>query len=106
MKENKTLSFIIIIINVIGIVGLIYFAIPYLTHDTTIVNPAAMLPGEAWDWAGMALTFGFIPLLAANVLNFLFVRVKQKYVRFLFFIPSAICFMIVLSYWNLVMALG
>lgn len=71
-----------------------------------MMNPAAMLSGEAWDWAGMALTFGFIPLLAANILNFLFVRVRQKCVRFLFFIPSTICFMIVLSYWNLVMALG
>lgn len=71
-----------------------------------MMNPTAMLSGEAWDWAGMALTFGFIPLLAANILNFLFVRVRQKCVRFLFFIPSTICFMIVLSYWNLVMALG
>ncbi len=77
MKENKTRS-LFIIINVIGVIGLVYFAIPYLTHDTTIVNPIAMLPGEAWDWAGMALTFGWIPLLIMNSLGFLFVRVKEK----------------------------
>ena len=73
MRENKTLSLLIIILNVIGAVCLIYFAIPYLIHDTTVANPNAMLPAEAWDSAGMALTFGFIPLLAVNVFIFLLV---------------------------------
>ena len=100
MRERKTLSLLIIVINVIGVICLIYFAIPYLTHNTTIANPDAMLPAEAWDSAGMTLTFGFIPLLVANVLNFIFVKVKQKFVRFLFFIPSVICFIIVISYWT------
>lgn len=99
MRERKTLPLLIITINVIGIICLIYFAIPYLTHDTAIANPDAMLPAEAWDKAGMTLTLGFIPLLAANVLGFLFVKVKQKYVRFLFFIPSVICLVIVMNYW-------
>ena len=100
MRERKTLSLLIIVINVIGVICLIYFAIPYITHNTTIGNPDAMLPAEAWDSAGMTLTFGFIPLLVANVLNFIFVKVKQKFVRFLFFIPSVICFIIVISYWT------
>ena len=99
MRESKALSLLIIIINVIGIICLIYYAIPYLIHDTTIVYPDAMLPSEAWNRAGMILTFGFIPLFVANVLNFLFVRIKQELVRFLFFIPSAVCFVIVVSYW-------
>ena len=60
----------------IGIMCLIYFAIPYLTHNVTITNPDAMLPAEAWDNAGMALTVGFIPLLIANMLCFVFVKAK------------------------------
>lgn len=99
MRERKRLSLLIIIINIIGVICLIYFAIPYLTHNTTIANPNAMLPAEAWDRAGMTLTFGFIPLLAVNILNFIFVKVKQKFIRFLFFVPSVICLIIVVNYW-------
>ncbi|MCM1049925.1 MAG: hypothetical protein NC433_16035 [Clostridiales bacterium] len=99
MKANKTLQILIIAINIIGIICLIYFAIPYLTHDTTIAYPDAMLPAEAWDKAGMTLTFGFIPLLIANVFNFLVVKMKQKFAGFLFFIPSLVCLIIVISYW-------
>ncbi len=99
MREKKALPLLIIIINVIGVICLIYFAILYLTHDATIAHPNAMLPAEAWDSAGMTLTFGFIPLLVANVLDFIFVKTKQKFARFLFFIPSVICLIIVISYW-------
>ena len=104
MRESKTMSLLIIIINVIGVICLIYYAVPCLIHDTTIVYPNAMLPAEAWDRAGMILTFGFIPLLVANVLNFLFVRIKQKLIRFLLFIPSAVCFVLVVSYWTTALA--
>ena len=105
MRENKTLSILTIIINVIGIACLIYFAVPYLIHDTAIAYPDAMLPVEGWDRAGMILTFGFIPLFVANVLCFLFVKIKQKYIKLLFFIPSVICFIIVINYWTTSFAL-
>lgn len=100
MGERRMLPLLIIIINVIGVICLAYFAVPYLTHSTVITNPGAMLPAEAWDRAGMILTFGFVPLLAANVLNLIFVKVKQKATKFLFFIPSVVCFIIVISYWT------
>lgn len=98
-QKRNFLSILIIALNVIGIMCLIYFAIPYLTHNVTITNPDAMLPAEAWDNAGMALTVGFIPLLIANMLCFVFVKAKQRSVRFLYFIPSVVCLLIVLSYW-------
>ena len=104
MRESKTMSLLIIIINVIGVICLIYYAVPCLIHDTTIVFPNAMLPAEAWDRAGMILTFGFIPLLVANVLNFLFVRINQRLIRFLLFIPSAVCFVLVVNYWTTALA--
>ena len=104
MGGRKTLVSLIFAINIIGVICLIYFGIPYITHDTTIAHPDAMLPAEAWDGAGMTLTFGSIPLLVANVLMFLFVKTKQRFVRFLFFTPSVICFIIVISYWGTALA--
>lgn len=101
MKSNKPLSIIIVIINIIGLVCLIYYAIPYLTHNTTVYYPDAMLPAEAWDNAGMTLTVGFMPLLVANILAFIFVakgNIKMP-LRILYFIPSLICICLVLSYW-------
>ena len=100
MKSNKWLSIIILIINMIGFVCLIYYAIPYLTHNTTVYHPDAMLPMQAWDSAGMTLTFGFIPLLIANIFAFMYVakeRIKLPW-RLLYFIPSLICICLVISY--------
>ena len=100
MKSNKTLSIIILIINMIGVACLIYFAIPYLTHNTTVYHPDALLPAEAWDSAGMTLTVGFIPLLIANILAFIYVakeRIKLP-LRLLYFLPSLICICLIINY--------
>ncbi len=99
MRERKIVSLLIIVINVIGVICLIYFAIPYLTHSVKIPYPNAMLPARAWDRAGMILTFGFIPLLIANSLGFVFIKTKLKFIKFLFLIPGMTCFIIVVSYW-------
>jgi len=99
MIKRKALEILLIVFNIIGIVLLVHFAIPYITYNTTIVEPNAMIPFEAWDRAGMILSLGFIPLLAINILSFIFIKVKEKYCGFIFFIPSIICFIIVLSYW-------
>ena len=105
MKQTKNiLSGLVISLNIVGVVCLIYFAIPYVTYNVKITNPDAMLPMEAWDRAGMVLTFGFIPLLIANILCFIVVKTKQKFVPFLYFIPSVVCLTIALSYW--IQALG
>ena len=98
MKSNKTLSIVILIANVIGIFCLIYFAVPYLTHNTTIYNPDAMLPTEAWDSAGMTLTIGFIPLSIANTFAFIYLKKIKMPFRLLSFIPSLICICLVVSY--------
>ena len=99
MTKRKVLEILLIVLNIIGIVLLVHLAIPYITYNTTILNPNAMIPFEAWDSAGMLLTLGFIPLLAINIFSFIFIKFKEKYCGFLFFIPSIICFIIVLSYW-------
>ena len=101
MKSNKWVSIIILMINIIGLLCLIYYAIPYLTHNTTVYHPDAMLPAEAWDSAGMTLTVGFIPMLIANILAFIYVAKESIKIplRLLYFIPSLICVCLVISYW-------
>lgn len=91
---------IILIINIIGVVYLVYFTIPYLTHNTTVYHPDAMLPMEAWDSAGVTLTVGFIPLLTANILAFIYVAKEsiKMPLRLLYFIPSLLCICLVISY--------
>ncbi len=99
--KHKIISPILIIANVIGIICLVYFAIPYCTHDTYVANPDAMLPMETWDGAGMILTIGLIPMILANTAGFLFVFKKGSPVllRLLFFVPGIVEFIIVLHYW-------
>ena len=100
MEKNKRAIFwLIMTINVIGVICLVYFAVPYIGHDTTVANPDAMLPAEAWDEAGMALTFGLVPLVIANVLGYLFLDTKRKGWKFLMFVPSISCLALVISYW-------
>lgn len=101
MRKNRIWEILIVILNVIGILCLIYEAIPYVAHDTTIPNPDAMLPMQEWESAGILLTIGLIPLGVANLLAFFFVwkdRLKGLR-RIWFFAPAMVCFVLVASYW-------
>ena len=96
---NKHIRIIAIIINTIGILCLIYILIPYLSHDTTVRNPNAMLPAEAWDEAGMTLTIGLFPMIIANTFGFLTTKSKSLAIKILWYVPSLICVLTVISYW-------
>ena len=87
---------IIIILNILGIICLIYFLIPYLMHDNSI-KPDSMLSSYTWDTCGFLLTIGFIPLLIANILAYKFIKLNNKF-NILFFIPSLICLVVVMHY--------
>lgn len=103
LEKNKTFSICISVINAIGVICLIYFAILYLSHSTYIVNPNAMLPMENWERAGMMLTIGVIPMFIANILGFLYIlKEKNIFMRLLFFIPSLLEIGFVVHYWILV----
>lgn len=89
---------VVILLNLLGLFCLVYFAIPYVTHDTYVRNPDAMLPGEAWDTDGMSLTIGLIPLTVANILGFKLVPIKNKKLNRLWVVPCMVCFVLVVSY--------
>ena len=91
---------IIISLNIIGLICLIYFAVPYILHDTSIPNPDAMLPMYRWEGAAIALLVGTIPLIVVNILAFIYVW-KEKIklpARLLFFLPGIICISLAASY--------
>ncbi len=98
LKENKWFKIFVIILNIIGIGCLIYFMIPYLRHDMSIPNPNSMLSSYSWDSSGFILLLGFIPLLIANVLAYIFINLKSRFLKLLFFIPSLVCLIIVGHY--------
>lgn len=91
---------IIIFINIVGILCLIYYAVPYILHDTSIPNPDAMLPMYRWESAAIALMIGTIPLIVANILAFIFVLKEEIRIpaRFLFLLPGIICLSLAASY--------
>ena len=97
LKKIKTSSLLIIILNILALGCLVYCAVPFIAHDTAVNNPDAMLPMEKWDGAGFCLTIGFFPLLIANALAFKFLGVRKP-LRLLFFLPSLVCAVIVISY--------
>ena len=80
----------VILLNLLGVGCLIYFMIPYVTHDMTVKNPNAMLAGPSWDTSGFVLLLGLIPLVCANILASIFIETKKGF-KVLFFIPSIVC---------------
>lgn len=98
---KKIGSIIIIILNILGILCLVYYAGTYFMHDTSVVNPNAMIPFQKWEASGVILTIGVVPLAVVNVLAMIFLgkdRIKKP-LRVLFLIPCIVCLAIVLHYW-------
>ena len=91
----------VLALNLLGVVVLIYFAVPFLTHDTAVPNPDAMIPMARWEGSGFALTAGILPLLFANALAYLLLRgIKGKQRWFLLcFLPAALCALLAAVYW-------
>ena len=98
--NKKGLSIFLIILNAVGILCLVYCAVPLLTSDRTVPNPDAMLPLERWDGGGALLCVGLLPLLDANILGMIFIAKGQikKPVRALFLLPGVLCAILVIYY--------
>lgn len=101
MHENKIRAVLLILLNLAAVCCLVYFALPYLQHDTTVANPDAMIPFTGWEAAGWALTLGLCPMTFANLFGFLFILKKETplAVRLMFFLPLAAELVIVIHYW-------
>ena len=96
---KKIYRILIIIVNIIGVLCLLYFGYLYLSHDIFVPNPEAMLPMERWDGAGLILTIGLVPLVIANLFGFIAYKDRKPVIRLIWFLPAAVCFVLVASYW-------
>ena len=97
--RTKTYKALIIVINIIGALCLLYFGYLYLSHDIFVPNPEAMLPMERWDGAGLILTIGLVPLVIANLFGFIAYKDRKPVIRLIWFLPAAVCLVLVASYW-------
>lgn len=99
--KNKIAVLSVVLLNLAGIACFVYFAVPFLTHDTAVLNPDAMIPMARWEGSGFALTAGILPLLFANALAYLLLRgIKGKQRWFLLcFLPAALCTALAAVYW-------
>lgn len=100
MKKNGItfVKIFIVLLNIVGIVCLIYFAIPFVIHDMSIPNLNTMLIGYSFDTCGFILTLGLMPLIAINIMAYIFIDLKNKFLKVLFFLPSLVCLVLVSVY--------
>ena len=90
----------LVVINIIGLICLIYFMVLLFSGDTTVKNPDAMIPFRTWEIGGTVLLIGFIPLAAVNALAFAF-ALREKVTgkrRYLFFLPAVLCLISIAFY--------
>lgn len=99
--KKKAIVLFVVLLNLAGIASLVYFAVPFLTHDTTVRNPDAMIPFQTWEASGWVLTLGILPMLVANALGYWLLKSeKGKQKRFLLcFLPAVLCAALAAVYW-------
>ena len=100
MRSGKTISAILIVINIIGIICLIFFMGMLFSGDSTVKNPDSMIPFQTWEAGGTVLMIGLVPLAVANTLAFTFALKEEVtgWKRYLFFLPVFLCFLSVAFY--------
>jgi hypothetical protein len=101
MHEKKGRAVCVILLNLLALGCLIWFAVMYLSHDSYVPNPDAMLPMAKWEGGGMALTLGLVPMLIANTLGYRYILREDKplWQRLLPYLMGLFELVLVISYW-------
>lgn len=97
-KKINAWQSVLLVVNVLGILCLVFLTISYFKFDMEITNPNSMLPMTQTEGSGILLVIGFLPLLAANILGFIFTKTIFKKARLLFFLPSLICLAVIVHF--------
>lgn len=96
--EKSFWKIVIYVVNALGIGCLIFFGSLFLSGNTYVPAPDAMIPMQVWDMGGCGLALGLLLLLAANIGGFLITKEKKLSVRLLWFVPTLICAILVVLY--------
>ncbi len=97
---KNALSWLLILLNVIGCLCLTYSIYLFLFGSTIVDAPNVMFSMERWERGGWLLTIGMIPLIIANILGYGYIQFGNKKNRLLIFIPSVICIILVACFWG------
>ena len=90
-KNYKFVNVFIVILNIISLALLLYFAIPYIFHIRS-------LNAYSWETCGFILVLGFVPLLIVNVMSYVFIDIKKNVLKLIFFLPSLVCLLLIGHY--------
>lgn len=96
---KRVFTWMLVLINICGCLCLVYFGYLFVSGNTTVDAPDAMLPMERWERGGLVLTIGMVPLIIANALGYNFFQSGSKKSRLFMFIPSIVCIGLVVCYW-------
>lgn len=91
ITQKKGYIIPVVILNLIGIGIMINFMLMLFSSNTSIVNPDSMIPVRVYEVGGIALLFGILPMAAANLLMFFWLKKKHKVLSLLSFLPLLIC---------------
>ena len=104
---KRIFNFFVAMLNIAGVLCLLYCLARYLINPHYVSNPNAMIPMENWEGAGFLLTLGLPFLTIANTLAFLFPVItnmekaerKSWVARLFFFLPTMLCLCFVVHFW-------
>ena len=98
---RKKIDLPILLINVLGILLLVYCGWMLVSGNTAVRDPDAMLPMSEKEAAGILLTFGTVPLFTANLGAFLYLWKDSVFgwKRVLFFLPALISLLLSIHFW-------
>lgn len=90
-RNYKFINLFVAILNIVGILLLLYFAIPYIFNIRSLND-------YSWETCGFILILGFIPLLITNIMAYVFFKFRNNKISLLLFIPSLLCMILVSHY--------
>src|SRR5574344_1417904 len=70
-RNYKFINLFVAILNIVGILLLLYFAIPYIFHIRSLND-------YSWETCGFILLLGFIPLLITNIMAYVFLKFRNN----------------------------
>lgn len=91
ITKKKSYIIPVAILNILGLICLVYFALLYFSGDERILAPDSMIPFKVYEIGGAGLIFGIVPLVIANLLLFFPLKRKGKLIGVLAFLPALIC---------------
>ena len=95
MKHKKAIFIAVILLNLAAVACLVYFAVLFLSGDTTVPNPDSSLPMMRCHLGGVCLLLGLLPTAVVNALTcFTVAKDRKMQIKLLCFLPLLLEFVL------------